>query len=107
MDSQTCRNVFAKRARRARAAKPRSALESSLSLMRRILATAVLLLAASIPSAQRLPDIPAPPDVAAPPAEAVKNPSGLVSKVVTPGTGAEKPQDTDFVTVHYTGWSSE
>ena len=58
-------------------------------------------------SAQRLPDIPAPADIAAPPAEAVRSPSGLVSRIVTPGTGTETPQDTDFVTVDYTGWTSE
>jgi peptidylprolyl isomerase len=75
--------------------------------MRRFPATAVALLAASVVSAQRLPDLPAPADVAAPPAEALRSPSGLVSRIVTPGTGTETPQETDFVTVHYTGWTSE
>ncbi len=75
--------------------------------MRRFLATGVALLAASVVSAQRLPDLPAPADVAAPPAEALRSPSGLVSRIVTPGTGTETPQETDFVTVHYTGWTSE
>jgi len=65
------------------------------------------LLATSIAFAQRPPDTPAPADVAAPPVEAVKSSSGLVSKIVTPGNGTEKPQETDFVTVHYTGWTSE
>ena len=45
-----------------------------------------------------------PPDLAAPPADAVKSSSGLASKVITPGTSAEKPQPTDIVSVHYTGW---
>ena len=45
-----------------------------------------------------------PPDLAAPPADAVKSASGLVSKVVSPGTGPEKPAADDMVTVHYTGW---
>jgi peptidylprolyl isomerase len=45
-----------------------------------------------------------PPDVAAPPADAVKSQSGLASKVLTPGTNSEKPEATDIVTVHYTGW---
>jgi len=75
--------------------------------MRRLLTTATVLLTTSIALAQQLPDIPAPADVAAPPAEAVKSPSGLVSKIVTQGSGTEKPQETDFVTVHYTGWTSE
>ena len=74
---------------------------------RRFLTTALALLAASVVSAQRLPDLPAPADLAAPPAEALRSPSGLVSRIVTPGTGTETPQDTDFVTVHYTGWTSE
>ena len=65
------------------------------------------LLATSIALAQRPPDIPAPADVAAPPVEAVKSSSGLASKIVNPGNGTEKPQETDFVTVHYTGWTSE
>jgi len=76
-------------------------------MVRRLLTSAIALLTVSNALAQQLPDIPAPADVAAPPAEAVKSPSGLVSRVVTPGTGSEKPQDTDFVTVHYTGWTSE
>src|SRR5688572_9956533 len=44
-----------------------------------------------------------PPDLTTPPADAVKSPSGLISKVVTPGTG-QKPGAADMVTVHYTGW---
>ena len=75
--------------------------------MRRSPAVVVALLAASVASAQRLPDLPAPPDVAAPPAEALTSPSGLVSRIVSRGTGIETPRDTDFVTVHYTGWTSE
>jgi peptidylprolyl isomerase len=51
-------------------------------------------------------DIPAPPDVKAPPADAEKTPSGLASKVLTPGTGKEHPTAADTVEVHYTGWQS-
>lgn len=47
-----------------------------------------------------------PPDAAQPPADAVKSDSGLLSKMLAAGTGGEKPQDTDLVTVHYTGWVS-
>ena len=78
-----------------------------MSVIRRFLTTAVALLAASVASAQRLPDLPAPADVATPPAEALRSPSGLVSRIVTPGTGTETLRETDFVTVHYTGWTSE
>ena len=49
----------------------------------------------------------APPDVAAPPADAEKRPSGLASKVITPGGGAEKASPTDVVAVHYTGWTTD
>jgi len=75
--------------------------------MRRFLTTAVALCAASVATAQLLPNIPAPADVASPPAEALTSPTGLVSRIVTPGTGTETPRDIDFVTVHYTGWTSE
>jgi FKBP-type peptidyl-prolyl cis-trans isomerase len=51
--------------------------------------------------------IPAPPDVAAPPADAVKTKSGLATKVLTPGTGAEHPKADDMVTAHYTGWNTK
>ncbi|MGH9257105.1 MAG: FKBP-type peptidyl-prolyl cis-trans isomerase [Vicinamibacterales bacterium] len=58
-------------------------------------------------SAQAPTDIPAPPDVAAPPADAAKSASGLTSRTVAPGAGTDKPMDTDVVTVHYTGWTTE
>ena len=52
-------------------------------------------------------NLPAPPDVAAPPADAAKSSTGLISRPVTMGTGADKPMETDVVTVHYTGWTTE
>jgi peptidylprolyl isomerase len=57
------------------------------------------------PQGQLLPTIAAPPDVAAPPADAEKATSGLVSKVLTKGTGTDKPRLQDRVRVHYTGWT--
>ncbi|MBI4886186.1 MAG: FKBP-type peptidyl-prolyl cis-trans isomerase [Acidobacteria bacterium] len=66
-----------------------------------------LLALATASSAQTPAAIPAPPDVAAPPADAAKTASGLVSRIVTPGSGSEKPTDTDVVTVQYTGWTAE
>ncbi len=51
------------------------------------------------------PTIPPPPDVAAPPADAIKEASGLASKVLTPGTGKDHPGPTDKVKVNYTGWT--
>lgn len=52
-------------------------------------------------------DLPAPPDVAAPPADAQKTASGLVSKVITPGTGKDHPGPEDTVKVHYSGWTKD
>jgi peptidylprolyl isomerase len=51
--------------------------------------------------------IPAPPDVAASPADAQVTASGLASKVLAPGTGADHPGPTDRVKVHYTGWTTD
>jgi len=49
----------------------------------------------------------APSDVAGPPADAVSTKSGLVSKVLMPGTGTDHPSATNRVTVHYTGWTTD
>jgi peptidylprolyl isomerase len=51
--------------------------------------------------------ITAPPDVAAPPAEAKKTPSGLVYRVLHPGTGTQHPSARDTVSVTYTGWTPD
>jgi len=51
--------------------------------------------------------IPAPADVAKPPADAVKNASGLATKVLQPGAGTQKPGPADLVTVNYTGWTTD
>jgi peptidylprolyl isomerase len=51
------------------------------------------------------PTIPAPPDVGAPPADAVTTPSGVATKVLTPGTGKAHPGLSDNVKVNYTGWT--
>src|SRR5438046_1014065 len=50
------------------------------------------------------PDPNAPRDLATPPPDARPTPSGLVSKVLQRGTGADHPRPEDTVTVHYTGW---
>lgn len=73
----------------------------------RVLSVVVLLALAGAASAQAPAQIPAPPDVAAPPADAAKTASGLTSRVVTAGSGAAVGADTDVVTVHYTGWTTE
>ncbi|MET0384663.1 MAG: FKBP-type peptidyl-prolyl cis-trans isomerase [Polyangiales bacterium] len=53
------------------------------------------------------PDIPAPPDVATPAADGEKTATGLVTKVLTAGTGTTKPKPWDKVKVHYTGWTTD
>jgi peptidylprolyl isomerase len=68
-------------------------------------ATATATTAASPPSEPSA--IPAPPDVAAPPNDAQKTASGLVSKVITKGTGKDHPGPEDTVKVHYTGWTKD
>jgi FKBP-type peptidyl-prolyl cis-trans isomerase len=49
----------------------------------------------------------APADVKAPPADAKKTKTGLAYKVINTGTGAKHPRPTDYVTVHYTGWTTD
>jgi peptidylprolyl isomerase len=48
-----------------------------------------------------------PADLNNPPADAEKSPSGLISKVLSPGRGTDKPGAKDMVTVEYSGWSSD
>jgi peptidylprolyl isomerase len=54
-----------------------------------------------------VPQIPPPPDVAAAPADAVRTPTNIASKVITPGTGTRHPRPNSTVTVHYTGWTTD
>ena len=61
----------------------------------------------STESSSSTPSIPAPPDVAAPPADAVRTPTGLASKVLSPGTGTRHPRPNSQVVVHYTGWTPD
>lgn len=49
----------------------------------------------------------APPDVATPPEDVRRTASGLVYKVLKPGTGTRRPASSDRVTVHYTGWTTD
>src|SRR5262249_42278429 len=49
----------------------------------------------------------APADVASVPADATKNPSGLATKLLKPGTGTDHPTKDDLVVVDYKGWTSD
>jgi len=75
--------------------------------MRTLLSLTFVALLSTGAAAQDARIIPAPPDLAAPPNDAVKSASGLISKTIKPGTGAEKPIATDVVTVNYTGWRGD
>jgi FKBP-type peptidyl-prolyl cis-trans isomerase len=51
----------------------------------------------------KAPEVPS--DVAAPPKDAKKTAKGVFYKVLTPGTGKDKPHAWDRVKVQYTGWT--
>lgn len=70
-----------------------------------LLLTSTALVSAQLPA--HIKPIPAPPDVKAPPADAVKTGSGLATKVLEAGRGETRPVAEDFVTVHYTGWTTD
>ncbi len=50
---------------------------------------------------------PPPSDVASPPADAKKTDKGVAYKILKAGKGGPKPQPTDTVRVHYTGWTTD
>ncbi len=52
-------------------------------------------------------ELTAPTDVAAAPADAETTSTGLASKILTQGSGTEKPGSRDKVTVHYSGWTTD
>ena len=72
--------------------------------MMRVLVIGLLLTVLAADAGAQLSPYTPPPDLTAPPNDAAKAASGLISRVLTPGTGAQKPAATDIVTVHYTGW---
>ena len=51
--------------------------------------------------------IPAPANAAEAPSDATKTESGLAYKVVTKGTGTDKPTAESAVKMHFTGWDSD
>ena len=71
-----------------------------------LMSAAVATVSAQAPPAA-IKTIPPPPDVAAAPDDAVKTASGLATKVLTPGSGKDRPAADDVVTVHYTGWTTD
>lgn len=79
----------------------------AVSSMRILLSITLLAVLAPSVGAQEPKIIPPPADLGAPPNDAVKSPTGLISKMITAGTSTEKPVATDIVTVNYTGWRGD
>ena len=73
-------------------------------MLMRVLGTGLFLLGFAASAAAQLSPYTPPADLNAPPNDAAKAASGLVSRILTPGTGAQNPSATDIVTVQYTGW---
>ena len=73
-------------------------------MLKRVFWTALVLVALTSATGAQVSPYTPPPDLAAPPADAAKAASGLISRVLTPGTGTQTPAPTDVVTVDYTGW---
>ncbi len=75
----------------------------------RILSTIALCILAVAAASAQTPSLPppTPADVAAPPADATTTASGLATKVVKPGTGANHPAKDDAVTIDYTLWTPD
>lgn len=55
----------------------------------------------------QLPPLAAPDNVAQAPADAVTTSSGLRYVVLKPGTGEVNPVESDTVTTHYSGWTTD
>src|SRR5512142_2045469 len=72
----------------------------------KLIAPILLLFAFSAAAAPPAKQPAPPPDVAAPPAGAERSPTGLYTKVVTPGSGTRVPTDDDYVRIRYTIFSS-
>src|SRR5690606_8454892 len=78
--------------------------------MRLSVAALVVLLGVAVGAQSRAPQfepLPAPPDVAEPPADAEKTASGLAYKILEAGSGEARATSDDFVTVRYTGWTTD
>jgi FKBP-type peptidyl-prolyl cis-trans isomerase len=62
-----------------------------------------------LPTAEAAPAAPdphAPADLKTPPPDAEQRPSGLVSRVMKPGTGTEHPGGDDTVKINFSGWTA-
>ena len=76
-------------------------------MLRAIALPLLALLAAATPASGQTIALEPPADLAAPPPEAEQLPSGLATRVLSPGNGTASPQATDYVTLHFAGWTSD
>lgn len=67
---------------------------------------AILVLAFPLALAADEPPAP-PPDLNAPPPNATRLPDGLVTRVLVPGKGTEKPIETDVLRLRYAVWQND
>ena len=72
-------------------------------MVKQVVQVALVVVAMTAGAGAQVSPYTPPPDLTAPPADAAKAPSGLISRLLTSGTG-QKPALSDIVTVHYTGW---
>jgi peptidylprolyl isomerase len=75
--------------------------------MRRAIALPLVALFAAVAAADAQLALEPPVDLAAPPPEAQRLPSGLATRVLSPGDGARRPAPTDYVTLHFAGWTGD
>ena len=66
-----------------------------------------VLASAGSPRAQGTLGLEPPPDLAAPPPDAERTPSGLATRLLEPGEGGMTPMPTDYVTLHFAGWTTD
>jgi len=68
---------------------------------------AVGLFVARLPLISQTSSLAPPADVAAPSADAQEAASGVFTKVLRPGTGAERPEGDDCIGVRFTSWTRD
>jgi len=79
-----------------------------MQLLRTVITLLVTAGLVQVATAQQAPtSIPAPGDVASVPADATKNPSGLATKVLKPGTGTDHPAKDEIAVIDFTGWTAD
>jgi peptidylprolyl isomerase len=67
----------------------------------------ITVLAVGTPAWCQSISIEPPADLAAPPPEAERTASGLATRVLVPGDGEVIPGRTDYVTLHFAGWTTD